>query len=291
MADPDADPGRYGGAVSRRPSTVIGNELDLPSLERLFTHHVDVGELQARLEHAHRGRHILVACMPKSGSTFLSVLLSRVTGYTTYPLVHRYGGNEQDVYLPAVLGALHQDTVTQQHVTATDTNLELLQLLSVRPIVLVRNILDVVVSLLDHLHDETIVTPMCTLTPEFHGLEEDVKLDLIIDLALPWYFRWYVSWYEALRNGTIETLWVTYERLFRDQVSTVAQVLAFLGLPADRRRIEDCIDGVDLKATRFNKAVAGRGVERLSSAQQRRVRHLTRYYPSVDFSSIGLSVV
>jgi hypothetical protein len=40
--------------------------------------------------------------------------------------------------------------------------------------------------------------------------------------------------------------------------------------------------------TRFNVGKTGRGREELSGAQIERIRSLTRFYPDVDFSPIGL---
>ena len=48
------------------------------------------------------GEHLLVACFPKSGSTYLSRLLSDVTGYPLRGFVQCYGHNEQDLFEVAI---------------------------------------------------------------------------------------------------------------------------------------------------------------------------------------------
>ena len=102
---------------------------------------------------------ILIACMPRSGSTYLSNLLAAVTGYPRHPLVYTFYRNEQDLYLPALMKALTIPTVTQQHLRATGPTLELIDIFNLRPIVLVRNLFDVVVSYFDHLHQESLLVP------------------------------------------------------------------------------------------------------------------------------------
>jgi hypothetical protein len=44
-----------------------------------------------------RSVRIFIACFPKSGSSYLTALLSEITGFTSRAIVAAYGHNEQDV--------------------------------------------------------------------------------------------------------------------------------------------------------------------------------------------------
>ncbi len=247
----------------------------------------------ARAAIARRARQyppsILIACMPKSGSTYLANALAAATGYPMHPLVYIHERNEQDLYLPELLRTLNQPIVTQQHVRATLGNLELIQLFHLRPVILVRNLFDVVVSLYDHLHHDDFRVPMANVTPEFFELSEKRKLDAIIDLHLPWYFSFFTSWATPQPSLPCLVHWVTYEALQASPHTTVQGILAFANQTLTMDQVERAIALARQSKTRFNQGKTGRGQEILSREQQQRILEYIDYYPSVDFSLIGLS--
>ena len=100
------------------------------------------------------GRHIFIACVPKSASTFLKNLLVNLTGFQDVFMVYAAGQTEHELYLPTVREFAHFDTVTQQHCRASDANVHIMQAFGIRPIVLVRDIFDSVVSLLDFYNNQ-----------------------------------------------------------------------------------------------------------------------------------------
>ena len=69
------------------------------------------------------GKHLLVACFPKSGSTFLKYVLLKVTGFVEQPLAYAHGQNDTGIYLPNLLGAANNDTVSQLHLRPTNSNI------------------------------------------------------------------------------------------------------------------------------------------------------------------------
>ena len=95
------------------------------------------------------GTHIFIACVPKSASTFLKNLLVSLTGYRDVFMVYAAGQNEHEIYLPTLQETAHFDTVTQQHCRASFANIQMMQAFEIKPVVLVRNICDSVMSLLD----------------------------------------------------------------------------------------------------------------------------------------------
>ena len=46
------------------------------------------------------GTHVLIACFPKSASTYLKNMLVALTGFKSGNLAYAYFQNEQDLYLP-----------------------------------------------------------------------------------------------------------------------------------------------------------------------------------------------
>ncbi len=236
----------------------------------------------------HLGRHLFIACVPKSASTFLKNLLLNLTGYRDLFSVYAAGQNEHEIYLPTLREAAHLDTVTQQHCRASDANVHLMQAFGIRPIVLVRNIFDSVMSLLDFYNHGAFRNSY--FRADWQALDEETKIDLLIENVIPWYFQFVASWDLVEKQKRLEIFWLNYEELVADKPSTVLKVLEFYGLGAPRRGIEQRIRELesDGRKNRFNKGVTGRGRAGLNNWQKEKISNLTRYYPSTDFARIGL---
>ena len=234
------------------------------------------------------GRHIFIACVPKSASTFLRNLLLKLTGYRDMFAVYAAGQTEHEIYLPTLREFAHLDTVTQQHCRASDANVHLMQAFGIRPVVLVRNIFDSVMSLLDFYNAGAFKTSY--FRADWPTLDEETKIDLLIESVIPWYFQFVSSWDLAEREKRLELHWLSYEQLTADKSSAVLELLKFYGLGASQRSVEQCVKQVESngRQNRLNKGVAGRGRSGLSSQQKDKVRGLARYFPSTDFSRIGL---
>ena len=230
--------------------------------------------------------------MPRTGSTFLTSALAEITGFKRLRLNHSLGRSEQELYLPKLLDGSRFGSVTQQHFRATQANLQLLRDFDIRPIVLVRNIFDVTISIRDYMLAEKCSTwPTFYCDEEFWDLPEARQYDAIIDLGLPWYFSFFVSWSEAQRKGEVPMLWVTYEDARQDWVAASKRILDFCEIDKPIAEIEAALSrnvSRNAAALRFNKGITGRGAATLSEEQRRRIAGLAAYYPHIDFSMIGI---
>ena len=213
-----------------------------------------------------RGRHVFVACFPKSGSTWLTTLLTAYTGYRFAMFVHRGDENEQMINEARLRMVGNADTVTQQHVKGTARNVAVMNRYGIRPVILTRNLFDVLVSMRDHFFREGPQSSTGYVHQQFFAMSEEEQYLYLARVHAPWYFNFLFSWAEASRKD-IEALWISYEDLFADQVGTVSRILEFQGLPADGDRIASVMAGLDGSKTRFNKGVAGRGAGLPASAQ------------------------
>jgi tetratricopeptide (TPR) repeat protein len=234
------------------------------------------------------GRHLFIACVPKSASTFLKNLLVNLTGYRDLFMVYAAGQSEHEIYLPTLREFADLDTVTQQHCRASDANVHLMQAFGIRPVVLVRNVFDSVMSLLDFYNKGAFQTSY--VRADWPVLDEGTKIDLLIESVIPWYFQFVASWDLAEKQKRLEVHWLSYEDLVADKPSSVLKVLEFYGLGASRRGVEQRIGEIESeeRKIRFNKGVTGRGSSGLDDRQKEQIRRLARYYPSTDFSRIGL---
>lgn len=273
-------------AISVYPSP--GSYVNLTNSLAASGERAKLSDFTAEITSDQLGRHIFIACVPKSASTFLKNLLGSVTGYRDLFTVYAAGQSEHEIYLPTLRESAHLDTVTQQHCRASDANIHLMQAFGIRPVVLVRDIFDSVMSLLDFYDKGASQTSY--FRADWPGLDEETKIDLLIENVIPWYFQFVGSWDLAEKQQRLEILWLTYEELVADKPSSVLKVLEFYSLGASRRGVEERIREIESEkqTNRFNKGVAGRGKSGLNDRQKEQIRRLTRYYSSTDFARIGL---
>jgi len=237
---------------------------------------------------------IVVAAAPKSGSTFLVNTLMQLTGLRGFRLCAAYATNEHDLYLPALCLMNSSGCVSQLHMKGTFHNAALMRTFGIRPIILVRRIEDIVVSLQHDMRKKARRRTFGTgrdgysfvwQDQDTSALSDERLGDMIIDLALPWFVNFYVSWYRLCEQGAVEALWLTYEQLFADKEGTLRRALEFLGF-----REIGAIDQELLarKYGTFRDGRIGQGATDLTPGQRDRIRALFAYYPGVDFARYGL---
>lgn len=236
-----------------------------------------------------RKKNIYISCFPKSGSSYVTRTLSNLTKTKIHRVNYQFLQNEQEIYLPSLIDAnLFKRFLTQQHTRATDPNIKLLNNYKIKPIILVRNIYDIVISLRDYILVAPKM-PMAYVTEDIRRLTEVEQYDFVIDHMLPWYFNFYVSWYKAESENKIEFLWTSYEKMLEDKFSFFREILEFLSFKISDNKIMEEMNNIDKKNDKFNRGLKGRGDKLLSKNQKEKIIQFSKYYNSVDFSLIGIS--
>jgi tetratricopeptide (TPR) repeat protein len=247
-----------------------------------------LSDFTARVTAKELGKHVFIACLPKTASTFLKNVLLRLTGYRDMFSIYAGIQNEHDLYLPSVEMLADQNTVTQQHCRASEANIHIMQAFGIRPVVLVRNIFDAMASLLDFYNQGAYFQTY--FRGDFMSLDDEKKMDLLIDNVAPWYLQFVASWDLVEKEDRLELYWLRYEDLTQNKVESIQQLLEFYGLGAYRGALEQAISETEAETrrNRFNKGVVGRGKTSLTDAQKQRIIALVDYYPAADFRRIGL---
>ncbi len=217
---------------------------------------------QQKIINTGKKKNVFVACFPKSGSTYLTTLLAEIMDFEKIPAIqinkgNCYWYNEQDIYEKQLEIISKTDSVTQQHTKATENNIELLVKYNIKPVVLVRNIYDILLSHYDHVENDDHRQPVGFIHKEYFSLNENEKKHFLIEMHLPWYFNFFVSWREISKD--METLWITYEQLFTEKEKTINRILDYYSLTADSDRVLSSLKAIEEKNTRFNRGVIGRG--------------------------------
>lgn len=243
----------------------------------------------------------LLACMPKSGSTYLSAVIASMPGMRRERLVPAYERREQELCAHRIadadrvtdalrqawrqkrlLGGRPRGYVAQHHVRLSGYTAALIERHGLLPIVLVRDIFDIVPSVHDHLTNSALFMSMAFVEDNYKTLEIAQAHNFIADLIIPWYFNFFMSWHR-FENKII----VNYRDIKDNPEETIESIYRHFGQPVRKADISTALEDSKSVNTRRNKAVAGRG-ESLSDALKAKIRHYAGYYPDVDFSPMGL---
>jgi sulfotransferase family protein len=209
---------------------------------------------------------VLLACFPKSGSTYVSDLIAAQPSFERAEFTPYYGRREQELEAARIEAYKDRNCVAQHHVRASEYTLHLIQHFQIRPIVLVRNLADALVSLADHIVNEGPQTPVAYFDERFQSMSDNDRLAAVGALAAPWYVNFYVSWYRAFPKAIVR---------YEDVVLDGKHDLLF-----DHIGLVPTINQPPV-ARRFNKGVAGRG-----AVISDRLLELFKFYPDVDFGPI-----
>ena len=223
------------------------------------------------------GKHILIASMPKTASTYLCGIIAKLPGVNEVVLTYGHHRREQEL-CPLQCALVHElNYVASHHTRYSQATQEVLTQFSVFPVILVRNIYDCMVSLRDHLLNESLDIPQAYVPRNFRDLTAERQYDFLVDCVVPWYISFAASWSEYEGPG----LRLVYRDLIQDFPAAVAGILKAVGLTASRSDIELAIAKVNPRDKRFNVGRIGRGMEMLSSGQIERIRKQFSFYEEV----------
>lgn len=227
------------------------------------------------------GLNILVACAPKSASTFMQSALRKALDLNAASLTvpaadsSALGANlrEQEFDELALIrsGLDGRGYVAQHHMRMNPYGAQVIKNYNIKPIVMYRNIFDTLVSADDMHMTERGKSPEYkghyfndSMPENYHTLERDERLIMLAHRLCSWLVNFYVSWKTCESYGLVKPLWVSYENdILSDKKELTARLLVFLG--HDRadptKMVKALMDKSDGKSVRINKAVSGRGSE------------------------------
>lgn len=225
--------------------------------------------------------------MPKSGSTFLSSSIAALPGFTAVGLVPTYGHREQELCVQTLREQDQQvgdgSYVAQQHVRYSGATAEYMRAFSLRPILLLRNIFDVVPSLVDHHSIEGHIYPSAFAPSDIAARSLEEQADFVTQMAIPWYFNFYASWQQCQ-----DKLVVFYEDLVSRPEWVLSRVCDYLGIEASDAMIKSAVSNANATGKRKNKVSPGRG-KNLSRENISTIVKMANHYSDIDFSEIGIT--
>jgi hypothetical protein len=198
----------------------------------------------------HANKRIIIACFPKSASTFLRNVIGEITGYTTNEFCVAYERNEQDLYLPTLID--HAFTPVANH----------------SPFFSMAYVDD----------------SFAQLPPEE---QLDMVIDLCMPWFISFYVSWYKVRQDNLLDTywlTYEKL--TDDK--PAAVADICRFYGIETDRATIDKAIATIEG-NKKKSNLNVGVKGRGKAQLTDVQKQKIIKMASYYKDVDFSLIGIT--
>jgi hypothetical protein len=234
--------------------------------------------------------HVWHIAAPKTGSTWLTVILSDLLKWNVCPLIPDYDRREQEIEITNLLySSMHNSCFSpHQHCRYSQSTRLIIEKLGITPVLQYRNIFDTVVSFYDHCNGMQLAFPMAYMDEKnWKELDNERRMDFIIDLIVPWFFNFYAGWFSSdlFKDGKI--ILVSYDDLVAHPHAEVKRILARIGIEKTDDEINSAILLSQDGKIRKNVGTSGRSAC-LSPEQRQRIRTLAGYYPHIDFTLLGL---
>ncbi|WP_334130217.1 hypothetical protein [Sneathiella sp.] len=220
-----------------------------------------------------KGPHILMACMPKTASTFLASAFAELPGFRRCRLTPDWGAREQELCAIRLSRYNHQRYVAQHHLKHSEWTATLIRKYNITPVVLVRDLADITMSIRDHMRRELVRGPIAFFETRHLHMPGDELEEAIVRLAIPWYLNFYVGWRVSGGAAIFD-----YDDYTADPVAVMAEILQLAGHPMPRGSIAEALAKVRGENTRFNVGRAGRGRALSAGAKEALLRSLD-FYP------------
>ena len=232
---------------------------------------------------------VLFAFAPKAAGTFLRSAAIDAIGGQLVRITHAQGGRDAQLYLPILIqyymgGVCEGPLVAHVHMQALPANRHFLEILGIRPIIMLRSIPDMLASYWDMLMQSPQARAEglnCLIPPDFADFPDAAKADFMIDIVAPWYVSYYATWLDYVAEAPGETCLLRYADMRSDPAAVLESALWHAGLPHTR---DECRAALDIawkgrSGLRFNRGVSGRGKTYFTSDHLDRLARMLSYHP------------
>jgi hypothetical protein len=145
--------------------------------------------------------------------------------------------------------------VLHQHSKGTGNNVAILKAFGIKPMVIIRNMFDSLVSVKEQMEITDNMTCPGVPRPEYYELTEGQKWDWISFNLIPWYFQFYASWHYATQ---IDRMMIHYRDFYSENnFKVVSKILDWVGYPNPGEEVVAATHA--RKDARFNVGISGRG--------------------------------
>lgn len=243
-------------------------------------------------EHLHKlGQRrplVMLAFPPKAAGTYFRAAAIHAVSGQLVRSVHALGGRDATPYLPTFVeyyagGVTPSPMVTHVHMQAFAANVRFLETFDIRPVVMTRNIPDMLASYWDMLDSEPAAHEHglnCQIPDDFRTMPRQAKADFLVDILGPWYASFFASWFRLSSIEPSRVRLLRYRQFCDAPADSLAQALAHAGLPRSPSNCRAALDRAwaGRNKLRYNKGEDGRGAQYFSADQIERLARMLGAY-------------
>jgi hypothetical protein len=234
---------------------------------------------------------LFLAFAPKAAGTFFRQAAMHTIDGELIRVAHAQGGRDGTPHLPNLLSCyLDNDLapiVTHIHMQAFSANLNLLKAFGIRPVIMLRNIPDMLASFWDMLNSDAVARAEglnCVVPDNFVDLSHAQKADFIIDAIAPWYASYFASWKSFFDKMPKQICVLRYRNFCQQPAESLHAALTHAGFVVSRLKCETSLAQVwsQRSALRYNKGKEGRGKVYFSPHNLEEISRKLSHYPHLD---------
>lgn len=231
---------------------------------------------------------MLLSFAPKAAGTFFRSALIKAINGQLVRVVHAQGGRDAQPYLPVFVeyylgGASTKTLVAHIHMQALPSNTHFLEAFHLKPVIMLRNIADMLASYWDMLERAEQVKDMGVnfhIPADFAQWRKSSKQEFLIDILLPWYASYFASWRDYVAQAPDNVLTLRFTDLLSSPVQLMRAALNHSGIAATEK---DCLNAFNevwacRTKLRFNEGRVGRGQDYFSVAQRDHITDVISRY-------------
>ncbi len=200
--------------------------------------------------------NIFLTAQSRSGSSHVSETLKILTGYQLGYIMPQFSGNkgnEEHVisYCDIQVMSHNGKWVFHSHSKGTNNNRYLLRAFGMKPVVLIRDVADSLVSVKEQLEAGAEFINF-TRPHNWSELDDDLKWDFMITYIAPWFLDYQRSW-----ENHPEALILQFKHMFGQPVDAYLSIFEHVGLESPSNG--DILAAHESHRTNYTTGIAGRG--------------------------------
>jgi hypothetical protein len=176
---------------------------------------------------------LLFAFAPKAAGTFLRSAAIDAVGGQLVRISYAQGGRDAQPYLPVFVnyylgGVCDGPMVAHAHMQALPANRFFLEVMGIRPVIMLRPIPDMLASFWDMLAESAEARAdglNCAVPDTFPEFSDAQKADFMIDMVAPWYVSYFATWLLWLRDDPEDVCVLRYEDFGKDPAASLEVAL------------------------------------------------------------------
>lgn len=233
---------------------------------------------------------LFLAFAPKAAGTFFRQAATYAINGGLFRFAHALGGRDGTPYLPNLLACyLDKDLpqlITHIHMQAFAANRHLLNAFGIRPIVMLRDIPDMLTSFWDMLDVDAAARAdglNCAVPENFVELSHTQKADFIVDAFTPWYASYFATWKRFADDMPDRVCVLRYSKFRQNPAEALHTALTHAGFGASHSDCKKASERAwsERNAFRFNKGTEGRGKKYFSPRHLAEISRKLSHYPEL----------